>query len=77
MTPPLIPEPYTSPQPPRRLRYTIDVYDERDCFVETIGRLADLSIARAAMWAAVEKYPDKRIFLRERDRVIKRYDEPS
>ena len=39
------------------------------------GRLADLSVAQAALRAAVEKRPGERIFLRERARVIKRYDE--
>jgi hypothetical protein len=51
------------------------IYDERGNYVELIGRLADLSGAEAALRAAVEKHPGKRIFLRERCRVIKRYDE--
>jgi hypothetical protein len=72
----IVREPYTPPTPPQRLRYTLDVYDERDCFVETVGAVADLSVAHAAFEAAVEKYPDKRLFLRERARVIRRYDEP-
>jgi hypothetical protein len=72
----IVREPYTPPPaPPESLRYTLDVYDERDNHVETIGRLADLSVAHAALRAAVDKHPGKRIFLRERARVIKRYDE--
>jgi hypothetical protein len=70
-------EPY---EPPggvvEHLRYTIDVYDRRDNAIEVLGRLADLSVAHAAFDAALAKYPDKRIFLREKCRVIRRYDEP-
>jgi hypothetical protein len=36
----------------------------------------DLAVAHAAFEAALAKYPDKRLFLRERARVIRRYDEP-
>ena len=58
------------------LRYSVDVFDERDSLVEVLGRLADLSVAHAAFEAALAKYPGKRLFLRERARVIRRYDEP-
>jgi hypothetical protein len=57
------------------LRYTIDVYDERENLVEVLGRLADLDPARAAFKACCAKYPDKRIFLREGARTLGRYDE--
>jgi hypothetical protein len=69
-------EPYTPPPHVEHLRYSLDVYDERDNLVEVLGRLADLAVAHAAFDAAVAKYPGKRIFLRERARVIRRYDEP-
>ncbi len=55
------------------LRYSVDV---RDSLVEVLGRLADLSVAHAAFEAALAKYPGKRLFLRERARVIRRYGEP-
>jgi hypothetical protein len=58
------------------LRYTIDVYDARDNFIECLGRLHDLDAAIAAFNACRAKYPDRRIFLRQRGRVIRRYDEP-
>jgi hypothetical protein len=58
------------------LRYSLDVFDERDNLVEVLGRLADLSVAHAAFESVCAKYPDKRIFLREKARVIRRYDEP-
>ena len=41
------------------------------------GRVADLAVAHAAFEAALAKYPEKRLFLRERARVIRRYDEPQ
>ncbi len=64
------------PKPPQEnLRYTIDVFDERENFVEVLGRVADLAVAHAAFRSAVAKYPGKRIFLRERCRVIRRYDD--
>jgi hypothetical protein len=74
----IVREPYT---PPNRvdedLRYTIDVYDDRDNWIECLGRLHDLDAAIAAFNACCAKYRDKRIFLRERGRVIRRYDEPK
>jgi hypothetical protein len=45
------------------LRYSIDVFDERDNLIEVLGRLADLAPAQAAYEAALKKYPDKRICL--------------
>jgi len=74
----IIREPY---EPPRgvveHLRYSIDVFDDRDNLVEVLGRLAELAIARAAYDAAVAKYPEKRICMREKARVIRRSDEPG
>lgn len=58
------------------LRYTLDVFDASDNLVEVLGRLADLAPAQAAFEAAVKKYPDKRIFLRQACHVIRRYDGP-
>jgi hypothetical protein len=72
----VIHEACTPPPHVEHLRYRIDVYDERDSLVEVLGRLADLAVAHAAFEAALAKYPDKRIFLRERARVIRRSDEP-
>jgi len=67
----------SEPTPPvEYLRYSLDVYDERGSIVEVLGRLADLAVAHAAFEAALAKYPDKRLFLRERARVIRRYDQP-
>jgi hypothetical protein len=52
------------------LRFTLDVFDERDNLVEVLGRVAaDLEVAYAAFEAAVAQYPEKRIFLRETCRV--------
>lgn len=66
------------PYEPRRvvehLRYSIDVFDEGENLVEVLGRLADLSVAHAAFEAAVAKYPEKRICIREKARVIRRSD---
>ncbi len=37
------------PKPPQEnLRYTIDVFDERENFVEVLGRVADLAVANGA-----------------------------
>ncbi len=65
-----------TPPPDESLRYTIDVYDERDNYVECLGRLADLFLAQVAFQAAAAKWPEKRLFLRDRARVIRRYDAP-
>ncbi len=64
-----------APEPQEYLRYTLDVFDERDNLVEVLGRVADLAVAHAGFRAALAKYPGKRIFLRERCRVIRRYDD--
>lgn len=58
------------------LRYRIDLFDEGGNLVEVLGRLADISVVVAAFEDACAKYPDKRIFLRQMCRVIRRYDEP-
>lgn len=67
-------EPYTPPPHVEHLRYCLDVFDERGRIVEVLGRLADLTVAIAAFDAAVAKYPDKRILLREKARVIRSSD---
>ena len=69
-------EPYTPPPHVEHLRYSLDVFDERGTVVEVLGRLADLAVAIAAFEAALAKYPEKRLFLREKARVIRRFDEP-
>jgi hypothetical protein len=74
----IVREPYTPARPTvEHLRYSIDGFDAGDNLVEVLGRLADLSVAHAAFEAAVAKYPEKRIFLRERARVIRRFDEAA
>jgi hypothetical protein len=65
---------FERPDPVESLRYTLDVYDERGNLVEVLGRVADLAVAHAAFEAAVAKYPDKRICIRERCRVIRSSD---
>jgi hypothetical protein len=50
------------------------VFDERDNLIEVLGRLADLAPAQAAYEAALKKYPDKRICLRQTCRVIRSSD---
>jgi len=56
------------------LRYSLDVFDERGNLLEALGRLADLAVAFEAFEAAAVKHPDKRLFLREGARVIRRSD---
>lgn len=56
------------------LRYELSVFDESGNLLEVLGRLADLDVALAAFDAAVAKHPGKRIFLRDRARVIRRSD---
>jgi hypothetical protein len=56
------------------LRYSLDVFDERDNLIEVLGRVADLAVAHAAFDAAVAMYPDKRICIRDRARVIRKSD---
>ena len=48
-------------EPVETLRYSLDVFNERDNLVEVLGRLADLAPAQAAYEEYVKKYPDKRI----------------
>jgi hypothetical protein len=38
------------------LRFTLDVFDERDNLVEVLGRLADLSVAQA-VYEAISRQP--------------------
>jgi hypothetical protein len=40
-----------------------------------LGRLADLAAAHAAFDTIAVKYPEKRIYLRDKARVIRRSDE--
>jgi hypothetical protein len=56
------------------LRYSIDVYDARGHLVEVLGLLADAYAARVAFKACCVKYPDKRIRIRERARVLVSYE---
>ena len=56
-------------EPVETLRYSIDVFDERDNLIE--------GVARAAYEAAVAKHPDKRICLRQTCRVIRSSDRHS
>jgi len=73
----IVREPYRAPREPiEYLRYSIDVFDERDNLIEVLGRVADLAVAHAAFDAAVAKYPDKRIFIRDKARVIRSSDRP-
>ena len=58
------------------LRYSIDVFDERDNLVEVLGRVSELDLAKVTFRAARIKHPKKRIFVREGSRVIDRSDEP-
>ncbi|HKD40354.1 MAG TPA: hypothetical protein VKB87_08725 [Myxococcaceae bacterium] len=51
------------------------MFDERDNLVEVLDHVPDLAVAHAAFEAGAAKYPDKRIFLREKARVIRRSDE--
>lgn len=74
----IVHEPY---QPPGRvaehLRYSLDVFDEDGNLVEVLGRVADLAVAHGAFEAAVAKYPDKRICIREKARAIRSSDRPQ
>jgi hypothetical protein len=63
--------------PVEHLRYSIDVYDQCDNLIEVLARLADLDPARAAFDAAVAKYPEKLIYLRNHCRVVRRSNEPA
>jgi len=58
------------------LRYSIDVFDERDNLVEVLGRVSELDLAKVTFRAACIKHPKKRIFVREGARVISRSGEP-
>jgi hypothetical protein len=40
-------------EPVETLRYSLDVFDQRDNLIEVLGRLADLSAAQAAYEAVV------------------------
>lgn len=62
--------------PTRDLRYSIDVYDARANLVEHLADLDDFDPARAAFVSLCDKYPGKRIFLRNGGRTLARSDEP-
>ena len=57
------------------LRYSIDVFDERDDPVEVLGRVSELDLAKVTFRAACIKHSKKRIFVREGASVIDRSDE--
>lgn len=63
--------------PLENLRYSIDVYDAGDNLVETLGRVADFDVAVTAFWQCVRKRPGERLFLRDKARVVRRFDEPK
>jgi hypothetical protein len=62
--------------PPADMRYSIDVFDERDNLVEVLGRVSEMDLAKVTFRAACIKHPKKRIFVREGARVIARWDAP-
>jgi hypothetical protein len=57
------------------LRYSLDVFSPTGSLVEVLGRLSDLTVAQTAFLSAVVRFPEKRIFLCDGGRVIKRSDE--
>jgi len=63
-------------EPVESLRYSLDVFDEAGNLLEALGRVADLPVAHATFEAAVARYPDKLIHIRERAHVIRRSDRP-
>jgi hypothetical protein len=50
------------------------LFDDQDTLVEVLGRLADLSVSHETFKAAVAKYPEKRICIRDRACVIRSGD---
>ena len=60
--------------PPREHRYTLDVFDARDNFIETLGGFEDLTPALDAFARAAARRPRANICLRERCRVIRSSD---
>jgi hypothetical protein len=57
------------------LRYSLDVFSPTGSLVEVLGRLSDLTVAQTAFLSAVVRFPEKRIFLCDGGRAIKRSDE--
>ncbi len=53
------------------------MFDDGDKLVEVFGRLAEPLVAHAAFAAGADEYRTERIFLREKARAIRRYDEPQ
>ena len=62
--------------PPREHRYTLDVVDARDNFIETLGGFDDLTPALDAFERAVARRPRASICLRQGCRVIRSSDRP-
>jgi hypothetical protein len=62
--------------PPADMRYSIDVFDERDNLVEVLGRVSEMDLAKVTFRAACIKHPKKRSLVREGARVIARWDAP-
>lgn len=74
----IVREPYVpSNRVEENLKYTIEVYDERDNFLERLGRLHDLDAAIAAFKACCAKYPQKLICVKDRARVVRSSDRPE
>jgi hypothetical protein len=67
---------FERPDTVEHLRYSLDVFDERGNLIEVLARMYDLAVAHAAFEAAVAKYPEKRIHIRDRARVIRKSEEP-
>ena len=55
----------------RDLTFTIDVWDDRDNLIEHIGKISNLTVARAAFEAAVLERPGKEITIRQGIRVVR------
>lgn len=60
---------------PEELLFTVEAFDPRENLNKMLARVADIDIALAAFMAAVVKFPNKRIYLRDGARVIRRSDE--
>jgi hypothetical protein len=57
---------------PEKLEYKVVMDDGPD--IEVLGRVRDLDFAAAVYMAAVAKYPNRNIQLRQGERIIKRHD---
>jgi hypothetical protein len=56
------------------LKFSVEVFDERDDLKEVLARLHDLDAARAAYTACRMKYPAKIIYLCQGGRILQRSD---